>query len=276
MRKGLFTLVGLAMVCVLVTGCGGTGVSVPTVAPTATVNAAATSTRTAELAQLATAQAPTATPLPTDTPAPPTATPAPTTTPVPAVTATPRATATRASASATPRPATSAATSVSRAPLGAAPSGWKPYAGSARVPFAIYYPPNWKVDESAAATNGQIKFQSPTPGVSFTMQASTQRTTVSIDTLRDAQAKGVAETCKASGVEGTSQETYSGIIFDELLQTCDFGQPPPLVFGIAAGLNNGYPWTFFLSAPRDSIQASIDTYFQPMLDSLRIYANPVG
>jgi hypothetical protein len=264
------------MVCILITGCGGNSVTIPTVAPTATVNAAATSTRTAELAQLATAQAPTATPLPTDTPIPPTATSAPTATPARTATPIPQATATRAGASATPRPATSAATSVSRAPLGAAPSGWKTYAGSARVPFAIYYPPNWKVDESSAASDGQVKFQSPTPGVSFTMQASTQKTTVSIDTLRDAQAKGVANTCKASGIEGTSQETYSGVIFDELLQTCDFGQPPLLVFGIAAGLNNGYPWTFFLSAPRDSIQNSVDTYFQPMLDSLRIYANPVG
>lgn len=270
MRKGFFTLCGLAIICVSITGCGGNGVSVPTVAPTATVNAAATSTRTAELAQLATAQAPTVTPLPTDTPVPPTATP------VPAATPTPRASATRASASATSRPATQAATAVSRAPLGSAPSGWKTYTGSARVPFAIYYPPDWKVDESEAATQGRVKFQSPTPSVTFTMQVSTQKTTVSIDTLRDAQAKGVADTCNASGVEGTSQESYSGVIFDELVQTCDFGQPPLLVFGIAAGLNSGYPWTFFFSGPRDSIQGSVDTYFQPMLDSLRIYANPVG
>jgi hypothetical protein len=272
MRKGLFPLVSMAIVSVFVTGCGGSGVTVPTIAPTATVNAAATSTRTAELAQLATAQAPTATPLPpTDTPVPPTATPAPT------ATSAPRATATRASASATPRSATPRpATAVSRAPLGIAPPGWKTYTGSARTPFAIYYPPDWKADESAATAAGQIKFQSPNPAVAFTMQVNTQKTTVSIDTLRDAQAKGIADTCKASGVEGTDRETYSGVIFDELIQTCDFGQPPLLVFGIAAGLNNGYPWTFFLSAPRDSIEDSVNTYFQPMLDSLNIYANPVG
>jgi len=144
------------------------------------------------------------------------------------------------------------------------------------VPFAIYYPPDWKVDESQVTAAGRVKFQSPVPAVAFTMQVNTKRTTVSIDTLRDAQAKGIADTCKASGIEGTSQETYSGVIFDELVQTCDFGQPPLLVFGIAVGLNNGYPWTFFLSGPRDSIKRDINTYFQPMLNSLHIYADPVG
>jgi hypothetical protein len=142
------------------------------------------------------------------------------------------------------------------------------------LPFAIYYPPDWTVDASGVASDGQVEITAPTTGVSLTMRVDTDRTNTSIDTLRDAQAKGIASVCKASGVEGTDQETYSGVIFNELIQTCDYGTPPLFVFGIGVGLNNSYPWAFFVSSPYDDYNDNIDTYFQPMLDSLTIYANP--
>ena len=131
------------------------------------------------------------------------------------------------------------------------------------------------MDESEIASDGRVEISAPTPGVSLTISVDLDRTNVSIDTLRDAQAKGIAGVCKASGVEGTDQETYSGVIFNELIQTCDYGSPPLFVFGIGVGLNNGYPWSFFVSSPYDDYNDNIDTYFQPILDTLNIYANPV-
>lgn len=63
--------IAVALLCVALVGCGGA-------APTPTINAVATQTREAEVAQVATLSAPTNTPVPpTSTPIPPTTTPAP-------------------------------------------------------------------------------------------------------------------------------------------------------------------------------------------------------
>ncbi len=108
-------LVGL--VCLLLMGCGAPEATV-TPAPTPTVDVRPTQTRAAEISQLATLGAPTATPPPTNTPSPPTAIPTqipPTVTATKAVTATPipptaTATATTPPPTQTPIPVTATAT----------------------------------------------------------------------------------------------------------------------------------------------------------------------
>jgi len=72
----------VGLLCVLLMGCGATAATV-TPAPTPTVDVRPTQPRAAEISQLATLSAPTATPLPTNTPIPPTPMAAPTTTAIP-------------------------------------------------------------------------------------------------------------------------------------------------------------------------------------------------
>ncbi len=198
--------------------------------------------------------------IPTPTPPPPTATPVrPTNTPTPAP--------------------------VARVPLGAAPPGWKTYSGTPRTPFAIFYPPNWTVDESNLAKDGRILFKGADGSPILALGADTTRTTTSIDTLRDQQAKAVTSACVRSGVEGTDQVTAAGgVVFAELLEVCDQKQGPQLVWLIGVGLNDGYQWYFQALSFRSKFNKNtcgcpsgdLESYFTPMLNSIRIYDNPVG
>src|SRR5690242_9200449 len=115
-RLRAFVVCGFAVLV----GCGGNTPALP-LPPTA-IPATATAVP-ATATPLVPTPAPTATPASTATPFPPTATPVPRAT----VTLVPRATATLAS------------TPISRRPLGSPPSGWKTYAGNARLPFSVYY-----------------------------------------------------------------------------------------------------------------------------------------
>jgi hypothetical protein len=243
-----FVVCGIA----LLIGCGGGSITVPPTptslppTPTATPVSTATALPTATIA-------PTVTPVPTATPLPPAATP------------------------------TSAP--VSRAPLGSAPPGWKTYTGNPRMPFAVYYPPDWTVDESDLAAKGQVKFFSPTRNPSLWIHVNTERTTTSIDTLRDAQAKGLAQSCVRSGVELTQQGTVSNVVFDELIESCDLadqGQLSVFLFGV--GLNHGFAWDITAYSPRMDFNhntcgcpaGNVEAFFDPMLNSANIYGDPAG
>jgi serine/threonine protein kinase len=250
----------------------------PTPAPTATP------TRAASVAPTSTAAQSTPATVTSATTAPATATPL-----APTATATVRpatATATVAATNTPVRP-TNTATSppVLRTPIGAAPSGWKTYFGTSRAPFAIYYPPNFTVDESDLTKNGSVQFKGPNSAPILSISTNTTRTTTSIDTLRDEQAKSLAQICVRSGVELTDRITLSdNVIFDDLLEVCDPPQGTQIVWLIGAALNNGYPWYFDgLSFRKDYSKSTcncpsgnLESYFVPMLNSLRIYGNPVG
>ena len=258
LRLRTFIVCGLA----LLVGCGGNKVDVPAT-PTA-APAAATAAQTSA----ATTASPTATPAPAATTAlsSTAATPASQGAPVPGV--------------ASPTGGQS-----SRAPFGTPPPGWKTYAGIPRIPFAVYYPPDWTVDESDVAAKGQVKFFSPTRNPSLWIHVNTQPTTTSIDTLRDAQAKGLADSCVRSGVELTKQGTVSGIVFNELVESCDLADQGQLsVFLLGVGLNHGYAWDITAYSPRKDFNrascgcpaGNVEAFFDPMLASANIYADPVG
>ncbi len=235
----------------------------------------ATPIPTAIAAPTATAPLSTPTAVATATPAPATATSAPT------ATATPLPSSTPTRPTATPTSAAAAAV-----PLGSRPLGWKTYTGPPRAPFALYYPPNWTVDESGLAKDGSVEFKDPSGAPFLSIFVSLTRTTTSIDTLRDGQAKVLAQSCLHSGVEVTEQVTLSGgVIFDDLVESCDLGQPGQLsVWLVGSGLNNGYPWYFDGASDRKDYSkttcscpgGNLETFFAPMLYSLHIYANPVG
>lgn len=241
----------------ILSACGGTSATIPA-PPTATTAA------------------------PSDTPAPAATVAAPTEAPTPQVTP--------AAASATAAPAATAtsgtaATTASRDPRGTPPRGWKTYPGTARIPFAVYYPPDWTVDESEVATKGQVKFFSPTRNPYLLIHVGTEKTTTSIDTLRDAQAKALAQSCVRSGVELTQQGTVSGVVFNELVMSCDLADQGQLsVFLLGAGLNHGYPWDITAYSPRKDFNhntcacpaGNVEAFFDPMLNSANIYSDPVG
>ncbi|HET8627635.1 MAG TPA: serine/threonine-protein kinase [Thermomicrobiales bacterium] len=253
----------LLMLLVLVGGRGALTLIRPAAAPPA---ATATSAARAGTA-VAVAPAPTATPAaPTATPAPPTATAAPpTATTAPALAPTPAPTA----AAVVPAAARPAATPQ---PRGTVPAGWQVYRGT-RVPFAIAYPPGWTVDESAAAAD-EVTFYSPDRLISVLIRANGQPTPgANIDVLRDQYFKEVAMSCTRAGLESTSDETFSGITFAELAETCDRSGTLYMDI-IGAGLNGGAEWDYVILCPYASYQAMAGQYFQAMFSTLDIARNP--
>lgn len=255
LHRSAFVLAGLAVLI----ACGGNTITVP---PTPTAIPPPVPTETATQVP-ATA---TAIPASTATPFPPTATPVPQITP-------------------TPRVASPTSGQASRSPIGSPPAGWKTYAGTPRIPFSVYYPPDWTVDESEVTTKGQVKFFSPTRNPSLWIHVNTERTTTSIDTLRDAQAKAVAQTCVRSGVELTQQGLVSRIVFNELVESCDLADQGQLsVFLLGVGLNHGYAWDITAYSPRKDFNrnscrcpaGNVEAFFDPMLNSANIYGDPVG
>ncbi|MDQ6906379.1 MAG: protein kinase [Chloroflexota bacterium] len=234
----------------------------PTVAQ-ATPTTVTTATTTSAIATLA----PTATPVPTTVPLPTNTPVQPTNTPVQPIN-------------------TPTSAPVARVPLGSTPAGWKTYLGNARAPFAIYYPPDWIVDESTLTKSGNVTIGAPNDGPALIIHAGTTPTTTSIDTLRDSQAMALAKACAKSGVESTNRMTLSGgVVFDYLLESCDLPQQgAQVVYLVGAGLNSDYLWTYLgVSSRKDFTKntcncpaGNFEAFFAPMLNSLRIYGNPVG
>ncbi len=226
---------------------------------------------------------PTQTPVPPMvTPLPPTATAIPTVTPAPLPTATPRP----PTATATLRPSTVTATVAPRSstaptappqgrPIGAAPQGWKTYLGTKQLPFAIYYPPTWQVDESTIS-KGYVIFNDPNNDYRAVLIGTTgARTTATADQLRDQYFNEVLQSCVNKGVDVTRDNTVSGLTFKSVGATCNFANDQRLYYNyIGLGLNNNVPWRFRFYSIFGDYSKNLDDYFYPMIASLNIYANP--
>jgi len=247
----------------------------PTVAltapPTATIAPTATVAPTATQGAVTVSNPPVATTAPTATPVPV----APTATVRPAVA--PTATTRPPTVAPTVAPTTKAA---SQSPVENAPAGWKTYRGSAQAPFALYYPPDWKVDESKIA-KGTVSFDSPDGLASFQLSAGRASAGANIDVLRDQYFKGVSSVCDKSGVEGTDYVTVSAIKFAQLVATCD-SKATLFLFDVGSGLNGNTEWDFTILSPYKNFSKStcqcnagaLELYFQPMFTALNIYGNP--
>jgi hypothetical protein len=237
--------------------------------PVPTVNLAATGTASAVVAfntqatQTANAPTPVPSPTPTMTPTrPPTATTAPS--PSPTTTATQRPTAT---------PTTPPV--VSKTPRGTLPAaGWKTYTGHAKVPFAIYYPPDWTIDTQSSA-DGIIYVRPPGEGATWMLIATTgvPATDGNIDVLRDQYYNNTLGECNEKAIDRTNYTEYSSITFAGLGATCETDSGLNYA-RIGLGLNNQVPWRYRLNAPYGEYSDTLDNYFQPMLNSLNIYQNP--
>jgi hypothetical protein len=274
------SFVQLLAVPLLTMACGGqaatnTPVSVSTVTPTTaaatvvgatvaapTVPAMATASRTAigtaTRATTATAPAPIASPTARTPPA--------------------QATVTRAATATAPAPAV--ATAVPPVPLGVAPAGWQTYGGNQRVPFALYYPPGWTVDESRAS-EGRVYFYGPGVREPFedalwVLIATTGRVeaTANIDVLRDqyfnAEIRGAHP---EAGIDVTRANQFSGLTFASLGATFDVNYQLCYAY-IGLGLRGQVPWRFRLNSRYSDYSATLDSTFAPMIASLNIYNNP--
>jgi len=199
------------------------------------------------------------------------------------------------SASASPSPAPSASPSSAPAaspapsaapssagwsPTGIAPTGWQAYRGNARVPFSMYYPGGWTVDESHAQ-EGRVYFYAPgvtapTPDATWVMLATTgvRDKSATIEALRDQYyQEQIAGKHAQSGIEVSRKNSFSGMTFASLgAGYGDGGSRGYAYFG--AGLKNQVPWYFHLNSPYGNYDQDVAAYFTPMMNSLNIYGNP--
>jgi hypothetical protein len=227
------------------------------------------------------APAPTATTRPSTQPsAQPSTQPSATARPSTAPSTSPRpSTAPSAGPSAGPssRPSTSPS---GQLPLGNAPAGWKSYRGNAKVPFSMYYPPDWTVDESRAG-EGRVYFYAP--GVdkayddgTWVLIATTGVANPSgnVDVLRDQYFNNeIKKDHPEAGINITRNNQFSNITFASL--GTNFNSNNDLCFAyIGLGLNKGVPWRFRLNSLDDDYDANLATYFNDMIGSLNIYGNP--
>jgi hypothetical protein len=263
MRHGLpwFIVVGLLLSLI---ACGQPEAQVQheAIEPSATpIPPTATATATATAI-------PTATPLPpTATPIPPTATPRPPTATLVPPTATPRP------PTATTRPQPTATRAVAPTPLGAKPSGWKTYT-STSLPFTIYYPPDWGVDESKLSS-GYVIFVAQKGYRGVLVGTTGQRTTASADELRDAYFNEVLAECVKKGIDITRDNNISGMVFKSVGATCNEANDPNLYYYyVGLGLNNNVPWRFRFYSLYSEYDSNVADYFFPMISSLNIFGNP--
>jgi len=182
----------------------------------------------------------------------------------------------RPSVAPTARPSTSAV----KPPIGPAPAGWRTYSGTAKTPFSIYYPPNWTVDDSKAA-EGRIYFYGP--GVKepianqlWVLIATTgiRDPNANVDVLRDQYFKEqIKDGHPEAAIDIDRQNKFSGITFASLGAT--FNEAKELCYAyIGLGLNNQVPWRFRLNSIYGDYDDNLEAYFNDMISSLNIYANP--
>ena len=238
---------------------------------------APTQTRAAELAQIATLTAPTATPLAdegraTATPTLPATSPALTIPPGTALASPP--------VPSTPSP--SAPLGTPAAPRGPIPAGWLVYRGT-RLPFVLAYPPDWQVDATREA-QGEVVFRAPPPSsASVTIHSSLgPAASPDLDSLRDRVVTGLTAACSRSGIQYTDYASTNAIRFAVALVNCDRPGRPLAVFQLGVGLRQGVEWDYVLHSDVQEYtaeacgcaQGNRERYFTPMLESLNIYANP--
>jgi hypothetical protein len=141
----------------------------------------------------------------------------------------------------------------------------------------MYYPPDWTVDDSSAK-DGRIYFYGP--GVDqpysdglWVMIATTgiRDVNANADVMRDQYFKDQFEDYPDAEVDVTRDNTFSvDIKFKSLGVTFDEGS----YAYIGLGLRDQVPWRFRLNSLSDEYDQNLEDYFQDMISSMYIYANP--
>lgn len=141
----------------------------------------------------------------------------------------------------------------------------------------MYYPPDWTVDESGAK-DGRIYFYGPgvKEPVSNQLWVLIATTGIrdpqgNIDVLRDKYFKDQFGDYPDAKVDVTRQNVFSvDIKFASLGVTFDGDS----YAYIGLGLRDQVPWRFRLNSLYDDYDQNLEDYFQGMISSMYIYANP--
>ena len=174
------------------------------------------------------------------------------------------------SPSATPVTPTATPTPLPKTGPYSIPAGWKTYSSEA-LPFAIAYPPTWKVEEHLEEK--YVIFQSPDPNVWLEILTfGKEKSDTTIDGERDNFNNAFGNACERAGIEETFNNTVAGQTFAALLSTCDL-QGKLYAYYIGAALYDDVPWYYVTFSPYAPFADNANAYFDPMLDSLNIYAS---
>ena len=283
-RRLVLPLAGLAGLLVLLLAAGGAFAllrSDPVVTPTANAGGTATTgiaagvaaTTTATVGATATVSAPTATVAAAVAIVPATATVATTATSAPTATAAPATATVPPTATSVPTPAGPTATPQPQ-PLGIVPPGWQVYRGSdATLPIVIAYPPAWTVEEK----KGSVSFLAPDsiagrrPALTL-LSLGVRIPGTTIEGARDQLWSTLGRSCDKTGIERTRYNDFAGLRFATLRATCD-SEGRLILFSVGSGLKDGVEWDFLAASTYEIFDDSAARYFDPMLQSLNIYAN---
>jgi hypothetical protein len=153
------------------------------------------------------------------------------------------------------------------------PAGWLVYRNDT-LGFALAYPPGWRIDESDVA-KGIVYVRSPQDDNVWLgiRAAGPAQPGVGVDQLRDQFYQSVVKSCDKAGIDTTRYNTYAGVTWASLGATCQEGTALWAEY-IGAGLRGGAEWDFELHALYQDYNSIDDKYFNPMLVSLNIFANP--
>jgi hypothetical protein len=143
----------------------------------------------------------------------------------------------------------------------------------------MYYPPDWTVDDSDAE-NGRIYFYGPgvTEPVANELWVLVATTGVrepngNIDVLRDQYFKTQFEAEQKAAIDIDRRNLFSGVTFASLGVT--FNEDSDLCYAyIGLGLRDQVPWRFRLNSIYGDYDQNLEDYFNNMINSMNIYANP--
>jgi hypothetical protein len=94
-----------------------------------------------------------------------------------------------------------------------------------------------------------------------------------IDVLRDQYFRDQFEDYPEAAIDITRNNRFSGITFASLGVT--FNEDTDLCYAyIGLGLNNQVPWRFRLNSIYADYDQHLSDYFEGMINSMNIYANP--
>jgi hypothetical protein len=136
------------------------------------------------------------------------------------------------------------------------------------------YPPDWDVDESEAVSDNQVTFTSPDETEIAIVGTQARRDpNANVDVLRDQFFQGQSGFCDRTGIDATATEQISGLTFATLGATCATDGVLLYIY-TGIGLNDQVPWFYAFLALNDQYPRNAQRFFQPMIQTLNIYAAP--
>jgi hypothetical protein len=148
------------------------------------------------------------------------------------------------------------------------------------VPFSIYFPVGWTLDESQAA-QGRVYFYAP--GVTAPVAnaawvvieaTGTQTPNGTIEALRDQYYRAqVSANYAQAAIDVTRYNRFSGLTFASV--GAAYSASGHLCYTyLGVGLQDQGAWRYRINSPYATYDQHLEAAFNPMFASLNIYGNP--